>query len=184
MLNFKNIRTKKLVFASLALAIALTTSYIRIFRMPMGGSITLMSMLFVCLVGYWYGPKFGVASGIAFGLLQLIIDPYILSVPQAIIDYVLSTGALGISGFFSNRRYGLQLGYVSGVFGRFVFTTLSGLIFFSYYFPQGVNPVLYSVIYNGIYIGAEAAITLIVISCAPVAKAMKIIKDMATSQGA
>ena len=68
--------TKKLVFSAMGIALAMVTSYIKVWEMPMGGSITLMSMLFICLIGYWFGPKYGLLAGAAYGLLQFIVDPY------------------------------------------------------------------------------------------------------------
>ena len=56
----KKMGTKQLVFCAMALALAFITSYIKIFNMPWGGSVTLCSMLFIVLVGNWYGPKAGV----------------------------------------------------------------------------------------------------------------------------
>ena len=53
----KKMGTKQLVFCAMALALAFITSYIKIFNMPWGGSVTLCSMLFIVLVGNWYGPK-------------------------------------------------------------------------------------------------------------------------------
>jgi thiamine transporter len=76
--------------------------------MPMGGSITLFSMLFVVLIGDWYGPAVGIMAGIAYGLLQLIQDPYIISIPQMLCDYIFAFGALGIGGFFRNIKFGLR----------------------------------------------------------------------------
>ena len=79
--------TKKLVFSAMGIALAMVTSYIKVWEMPMGGSITLMSMLFICLIGYWFGPKYGLLAGAAYGLLQFIVDPYMLTIPQVILDY-------------------------------------------------------------------------------------------------
>ena len=87
--------TKKLVFSAMGIALAMVTSYIKVWEMPMGGSITLMSMLFICLIGYWFGPKYGLLAGAAYGLLQFIVDPYMLTNPQEILDYPLAFGALG-----------------------------------------------------------------------------------------
>ncbi|MGL4284052.1 energy-coupled thiamine transporter ThiT [Eubacterium aggregans] len=100
----KCIDTRELTFAAVAIALTIITSFIKLWHMPMGGSITLFSMLFITLIGYWYGPSFGILTGVAYGLLQLIIDPYILSVPQLLLDYPLSFGALGLSGFFSKKK--------------------------------------------------------------------------------
>ena len=169
--------TKKLVYSALGIALALVTSYIKLWEMPMGGSVTLLSMLFVCLIGYWFGLKYGLITGIAFGLLQFIIDPYMLSIPQVILDYPLAFGALGLSGLFCNKKFGLQIGYVIGVFGRFVCSTLSGVIFFADYAPEGMNPWVYSIAYQGSYIGAELVLTLIIISIPPVANALSLVKS-------
>ena len=115
----------------MGIALAMVTSYIKVWEMPMGGSVTLLSMLFICLIGYWFGPRYGLITGIAYGILQFVVDPYMVSLPQVLFDYPLAFGALGLSGFFSDKKYGLQTGYVAGVLGRFVFSTLSGVIFFA-----------------------------------------------------
>ena len=169
--------TKKLVYSALGIALALVTSYIKLWEMPMGGSVTLLSMLFVCLIGYWFGLKYGLITGVAFGLLQFIIDPYMLSIPQVILDYPFAFGALGLSGLFCNKKFGLQIGYIIGVFGRFVCSTLSGVIFFVDYAPEGMNPWVYSIAYQGSYLGVELVLTLIIISIPTVASAFSLVKS-------
>lgn len=119
-------------------------------------------------------------AAIAYGFLQLIIDPYIISVPQMLTDYIFAFGALGLSGVFSNKKHGLILGYLLGVCGRFVFSFLSGLIFFgSYASGYGMTAPVYSFVYNGAYIGAEALITIILLLMPPVSKGLLRIKQMA-----
>lgn len=172
--------TKKLVYSAMGIALALVTSYFKLWNMPMGGSVTLLSMLFISLIGYWFGAKYGIVTGAAFGILQFIINPYMLSVPQVLLDYPLAFGALGLSGFFHNHKNGLQIGYVVGVLGRFVFSTLSGVVFFASYAPEGMNPWVYSIAYQGSYLGAEAVLTLIIISLPPVARALKLVKVQAS----
>lgn len=172
--------TLQIAFSGAAMALAFVTStYCKLFKMPMGGSVTLFSMLFIVLIAYWYGLKTGLMVGVAYGLLQMIIDPYIISLPQMLCDYPLAFGALGLAGLFSNKKWGLQIGYVVAVFGRFVFAVLSGVIFFASYAPEGMNPIWYSITYNAGYLFAEAAITLVVICIPAVAKAMKRVKNMA-----
>lgn len=173
-----SVKTKMLVFSAVAIALAMITSTIKIVDMPMGGSVTLFSMLFICLIGYWYGPAAGIITGLAYGLLQFVIDPYMVSIPQVLIDYPLAFGALGLSGLFHNRKFGLQIGYLVGVLGRFVFAILSGVVFFAQYAPEGMNPFVYSFVYNGAYLGAEALITVIILSLPPVTKALANVKTM------
>ena len=51
----KKMNARQLVFSAMAITLATVTSMIKLFDMPMGGSVTLLSMLFIVLVGYWYG---------------------------------------------------------------------------------------------------------------------------------
>lgn len=176
----KKITTKQLVFSAVALALAMVTSMIKLFNLPMGGSITLLSMLFVVLIGYWYGPYAGIMTAVAYGLLQFVMEPIFYTIPQMITDYPLAFGALGFSGFFYKKKNGLIKGYIAGVLGRYFFAFLSGLIFFaSYAKGSGMSAPVYSLAYNGSYLLTEAAITLVVISLPPVTKALSHIKTIA-----
>lgn len=172
--------TRQLVFSAMAIALAMVTSYIKLFKLPMGGSVTLLSMLFICLIGYWYGIGAGLMSAIAYGFLQLIVDPYIISFPQMLVDYLFAFGALGLSGLFSKSKNGLIKGYIAGVLGRYFFAFLSGMIFFGVYASDyGMTAPIYSLVYNGAYLAAEAVITIIVILLPPVKKGLGMLKDMA-----
>jgi len=146
----------------------------------MGGSVTLFSMLFICLTGYWYGLRTGLMTAIAYGLMQLIADPYIISFPQMLTDYVFAFGALGLSGLFSGSKNGLIKGYLAGILGRYFFAFLSGMIFFGTYAADyGMTAPVYSLLYNGSYIASEAILTLFVLSLPPVKKVMGQLKIMA-----
>ena len=176
---------KQIAFSSVAIALGTVTSMIKIFEFPMGGSLTLFSMLFVTLVGYLYGTRAGITASVAYGILQLVLWPYIINPVQPIVDYVLAFGALGLSGVFHNSKNGLVKGYILAVIGRYFFAFLSGLIFFGSYasdygFTGFVGPVLYSLVYNGIYLGAEAGITLVLLAIKPVRDAMTSVKKLAT----
>ena len=171
---------KKLVFCAMGVALSMVTSYIKLWDMPMGGSITLISMFFVSLIGYWYGLRWGVMTAVAYGVLQLILDPYVISLPQLVLDYILAFGALGLSGFFKGRKNGLYTGYIISVLGRFIFTFLSGVIFFGMYAADyGMSATVYSILYNGGYIFPEMILTLVVISLKPVRNVLERVKTMA-----
>ena len=146
--------TRQLVFSAMAMALAMVTSTIKIIDMPMGGSVTLFSMLFICLIGYWYGLRSGLMTAVAYGFLQLITNPYIISILQMLTDYIFAFGALGLSGIFCKSKYGLVKGCLVGVLGRFFFTFLSGMIFFgSYASSYNMTAPVYSFVYNGAYRG-------------------------------
>ena len=172
--------TKQLVFCAMAMALATVTSYLKIWHMPMGGSVTLFSMLFISLIGYWYGLRTGLLTAIAYGLLQLIIDPYVISLPQLFIDYIFAFGALGLSGIFSEKKHGLYKGYLASILGRFVFAFISGVAFFgSSAAEYNMSIPIYSICYNGAYIFTEAALTLIVIVLPPMKEALNRLKVLA-----
>ena len=171
---------KQLTFSAMAIALAMVTSMLKLWNMPMGGSVTLFSMLFISLIGNWYGLGVGLTTGLAYGILQLVIDPYIISFPQMLLDYIFAFGALGLSGIFSKSKNSLIKGYILAIFGRFLFSTLSGYIFFPTFMPEFFdNAFLYSVCYNGAYIGAEAVLTLLLISLPAVSSALNQIKRIA-----
>lgn len=171
--------TKQLVYSAVAIALAVVCSMIKLFEMPMGGSVTLLSMLFVVLIAYWYGPYVGIMTAVAYGLVQFVTEPIFYTIPQMLLDYPLAFGALGFAGFFHKKKYGLQLGYLAGVLGRFIFSTLSGVVFFASYAPEGMNPLVYSLGYQASYLAPEAVVTLIIISLPPVAKALAHVKKQA-----
>jgi len=175
----KKMTVKQLAFCAVSIALGTALSYIKVFKFPTGGSITLLSMLVICLPGYWFGLGAGIMTGVAYGVLQMLIDPYILYPMQLVMDYLLAFGALGLAGLFARRKGGLIPGYITGVLGRYVFAVLSGWIFFGMYAWEGWNPLLYSVVYNGIYIFAEAIVTIVILLLPPVKKAMEIVKKEA-----
>ena len=184
--------TRQLVFCSTALALGVITSMIKFWEMPMGGSVTLFSMLFISLIGYWYGVRIGLITAIAYGVLQLILNPYIISAPQLIFDYIFAFGALGLSGLFSNKKNGLVKGYLLAVLGRYLFAFLSGVIFFGMWAPESftffekftipLNPYTYSLLYNGMYLAAEVILTIVFISLPHVKSAMVRVRTMAINE--
>lgn len=171
--------TKQLVFSAVAIALAVVCSMIKLFEMPMGGSVTLLSMLFIVLIAYWYGPYVGIMTAVAYGLVQFVTEPIFYTIPQMLLDYPLAFGALGLAGFFNKKKWGLQIGYVAGVLGRFAFATISGVVFFASYAPEDMNPFVYSAGYQASYLVPEAVVTLMIISVPQVSAAITRVKKQA-----
>ena len=170
---------KQLVFCAMAVALGTVLSNIKLFDLPYGGSVTMLSMLVICLPGYFFGFGAGLMTGLAYGVLQLLIDPYILFPAQLVMDYLLAFGALGLSGLFSGAKNGLVKGYAVAVLGRYVFVVLSGCIFFASYAWEGWGVLPYSLVYNGSYIFSEAAISIVIILLPPVKSAVGRIRKLA-----
>ena len=178
----KKMGTRQLVFCAMAMALAFITSYLKLFNMPWGGSVTLCSMLFIVLVANWYGPKTGVLVGLAYGILQFIQEPYVLSFFQVCCDYILAFAALGVAGFFAKSKHGLLKGYIAAVIARGAFHALGGYLYWMDYMPDNFPKALtsvYPIVYNYSYLLAEGIITVVIISIPAVSKALNRIKQTA-----
>lgn len=176
---------KELAFSAVSIALAFLLSYVKLFHMPWGGSVTLLSMLFVSLVGWFFGPMVGITSAFAYSVLQFIQGGggYILSPMQVCMDYLFAFTALGVSGFFYKKKHGLLVGYIVGILLRGLFHSIGGYLFWMDYMPENFPKSLaavYPILYNYAYILVEGVITVIVISLPPVRKALDYVKRMAT----
>ena len=175
--------TKTIVYSSALVALATISADFLSFHMPFGGSISVFSMLLVCLAGFWFGPTVGLSTAIVHGLIQFISNPYVVHPIQVILDYFLAFGALGLSGFFHNKKNGLILGYSVGVLGRLIFSTISGMIFYTEYvgvLNEDLAALWAGVVYNLSYMLPEYVLTIILIMIPAVKKALLHLKKMAT----
>ena len=158
--------TKMIVYGGMCIALSFILSYIRLYKMPQGGSITLASMFPLVLYSLVFGPVAGIIAGVAYGFLQFIQDAYMVHWAQLLLDYPLAYGCLGLAGlapffFKKNIKWGTLLGVVIAVLGRGIMHLLSGVIFFGASAPAGQSAIVYSLIYNASYILPELIITLI-----------------------
>ncbi len=178
----RKMTTRQLVFCAMAMALAFVTSYIKIFEMPWGGSVTLCSMLFIVLVANWYGVKTGILVGLAYSILQFIQEPFVLSFFQVCCDYFFAFAALGIAGLFAKRSNGLVKGYIAAVLARGAFHSLGGYLYWMDYmpenFPQSLRSI-YPIAYNYSYLLAEGIITVVILMIPAVADALNQVKKTA-----
>lgn len=178
----KKLTTRQLVFCAVAIALAYVTSYLKIFSLPWGGSVTLCSMLFIVLVANWYGVSTGVMVGLAYGILQFIQEPYVLSFFQVCCDYIFAFAALGVAGLFAKKTHGLLKGYIAAVILRGAFHALGGYLYWMDYMPDSFPKSLtaiYPIVYNYSFLLAEGVITVILISIPAVSKALTQVKKAA-----
>lgn len=166
-------KVKKIKFSAkliaqigLAIALACVLQVLRVYRWPQGGSVTLGSMVPILFMGIVYGPSIGLLTGFIFGLLNLILDPFILTPVQMLLDYPLAYMSLGLVGFFRNNYI---KGTVVALVGRFLCHFLSGVIFFgSYAIDAGMTPIPYSLLVNGVFIFVEGLICIIILKMLPI----------------
>lgn len=179
------ITTKQIVFSAMAIALATVISVvIKLPSLPNGGSVTLFSMLVICLIGYWYGPKISIIAALAYGILQFITGPYVVHPLQVLLDYPLAFGALGLSGFFCNSKHGLIKGFLAGSMGRLLMHCISGVIFYTTYVGDligNITAIWAGILYNMSYIIPEVILTLVLLALPPVRKAFAELKTLAQS---
>lgn len=176
LIKFKSLKFDSKLVARIGLAIALAfiLDMLKIYTLPNGGgSISLGSMIPIFLISFIYGPSIGLFTGFLFGILQLIINPYILNPIQVLFDYPLPFMAVGIAGFFKNKYLGATLGMLL----RFVCHFISGVIFFGSYAPAGTSPIIYSIAVNGFAVGGELLICLTLLAFLPIDKLIKRLKS-------
>ena len=184
--NTQKFSARQLAFSGIALALGFITSYISV-KIPlwgMGGSVTLFSMFFICLIGYWYGIRVGLLAAFAYSILQFIQGggSYILTPFQACCDYFFAFTALGVSGFFMNKKNGLIKGYLLAIMLRGLFHTIGGYMYWMDYMPDTFPTQLtnvYSIIYNYSYILSEGVATMVIISLPVMKKAIAAITKQA-----
>jgi len=147
-----------------AIALSVVLGYVRLYTMPQGGSVSL-EMVPVIFVAVRRGLVPGVATGVVFGLLQLILPGAFIYHPmQAALDYPLAYAAVGLAGLVRVGGWRTLTGAVAaGCAARFVFHFLSGLVFFATYAPAWEAPWLYSITYNLLFLVPEAVLTVVVL---------------------
>ena len=141
-------------------------SYVKIFEMPQGGSITLFSLLPIMIFSFIYGTKKGVFVCFIYGVLQAIQDPWIIHPAQFLLDYPVAFAAIGLSGAFAKIKVFEKLPQVSFLLGgilsasiRFFSHVLSGVFAFSSTYAGDLNSWLYSLGYNS-FVFIDMAIVL------------------------
>jgi len=152
--------------AGLCIALFAVLQYLNI-RLPIniaGGTISL-SMIPIVLFALLYGPGWGMVVGALCGLIDLMLEPFIVNVVQMFLDYPLAFAAVGLAGIVAPLiRQALAQGKkvpaaafaliatLLGASFRFIPAFISGVIFWGSNAPKGQSIYLYSVVYNLSYL--------------------------------
>lgn len=168
--------TRMLVDGAVMIALGTVLSLITIFKLPWGGSVTLLSMLPVCLFSIKYGVGKGLLVSFVYALLQMFLSlGEVLSwglttstlLACLLLDYILAYTVIGFAGLF--RKGGLP-GWIAGI-------VVALLLRLAVHFVSGVviwesvgklwegfdtsNTYLYSLMYNGAYMVPEIIFSII-----------------------
>ena len=167
----KKIDLRSMIECAMMVALATVLSMIKLYEAPLGGSVTLLSMLPVSVLSIRLGLKWGLTGGFLYAMIQMFLDlGKVISwglTPTALIgciifDYLLAFTVIGLAGAFrSMGRIGMILGIALALFGRFCSHLVSGTVIFDVWMPEGWgNPFIYSVAYNGAYMLPELLFTV------------------------
>ena len=94
---------------AILVALAQVLSYVKLYELPNGGSLT-PAMFPILLYGLRWGLARGLGAGFVFGLLQLIFDgAYAWGWQSMLLDYLLAFTPLGLTGLFKGKAWGIGL---------------------------------------------------------------------------
>ncbi len=161
---------RMLASGAVCVALSFVLSCIRLYRMPTGGSITPGSMLPLMLFSVAYGAGPGLLAGLVYGILQYLQGGWWLNVWQFLLDYILAFTVLGLAGIAHKKSKGWM--YVAIPFAALMRalcaflaglmwvadTPVADLVIGSWQFS---SPVLYSLVYNGVYLIPDTLICLL-----------------------
>lgn len=170
-LNKHKVSTKILAEIAIFVALATALSFVIVYTLPQGGSITAGSMVPIIWLALRRGPKIGLFAGAVYGLIQFAIQPYFLNPLQMLLDYPLAFGVLGVAGWTKKQPV---LGASAGIIGRFIMHFVAGVVYWAPLYAPELNPYVYSAVYNGSYLVPELVVSGIIVYLLQKSKALNI----------
>lgn len=169
MKNAKN-TTLKICLSAIFIALGTVLSMFKPIEMPLGGGVTIMSMVPIAMMVIMLGTKWGFLATFVYSLIQLALSfvevmgwgltPASI-IATFLIDYILAYTVLGFAGIFRRRgTFGIVLGVALAVFLRFVCHFITGGVIFDIW-CEWDNAWWYSFCYNGAYMLPELVITAV-----------------------
>ena len=159
--NF-HFRVRMLCEGAMMVALAQVLSYIKLMELPNGGSLT-PAMFPIILFAVRWGLTPGLMAGFTFGLLNLLLDPYVIHPVQMLVDYPMAYGAVALCCLAKllpiPDRWKLPIAVVLGYLGKFIMAVISGVVFFANNAAEE-GALVYSLVYNFSYIWPELLISL------------------------
>lgn len=169
----KKSNVKRLVLTAVLIGMGTALSLVKVYQLPLGGSITLLSMLPIALISIEYGIGWGLVGAFTYSLIQFGfgigegvfgwgLSPVAL-IGCILLDYVLAYTSIGLAGIFRKKgTFGICAGVAIALVCRFIFHLLSGALIFDIWMPEEwSDPWLYSLVYNGSYMLPELIFTTI-----------------------
>ena len=137
-----------------------------------GGSIG-FGMIPLFIICYRHGVKYSFLSCLAFSIVYVIVGGKMgYGLPSVLLDYVLAYTAVGVAGFFAGKPKCIELSVLLGCVARFVFAFISGVTLYAISTSTTIdiidfttsNAVIYSLVYNAVYMLPNTVIAIVVMS--------------------
>ena len=162
------LRLRALCEGAVFIALAQVLSYLKLFELPQGGSITIeMLPIFLYCARWGFGP--GMLASFAYSILQAVLSSTYAWTWQSLIgDYLLAFMVLGFAGACSKLKGGFFIGTVVGSVARFLVHYVVGATVWAEYMPETffgltmTTPWFYSALYNGSFMLIDMVLVLIV----------------------
>ena len=115
-----HLRLRALCEGAIFIALAQVLSYLKLYELPQGGSITIeMLPIFLYCARWGFGP--GMLASFAYSILQALLSSTYAWTWQSLIgDYLLAFTALGLAGSCAKLKGGFFYGTVVGSVARFL----------------------------------------------------------------
>lgn len=161
-------KTKSLTTAAISIAMSFTLSFMKLFELHQGGSVTFASLLPLMIYSFMYGPRKGFFAGFAYGFLQFIQEPWLVHPVQFLLDYPLAFGAIGLAGLIKERELFKKHPFLQFFTGgciatilRYLSHVISGIFVFGSGDPENYGAVAWSFLYNS-FTFADFAIVAVI----------------------
>ena len=160
----------KMSLCAVFVALASVLSLVKIYKLALGGSVTLLSMLPIIMLGVFLDMRWAFAASFLYSLIQLgfgiVLDGVLgwgltpLSLVGTIfLDYIIPFTLLALGGVFRNKGVkGIIAGTVLVMVLRFICHFISGIIIFDIW-CEWDSVWIYSLCYNGSFMLPELIIT-------------------------
>lgn len=166
-------KSLRLTETAIMLALGFILSMLKIIDMPFGGSVTAFSMVPIILIAYRYGTAWGLLSGFAASLLQMLMGlknlTYATSAGAVIaiifLDYIIAFSVMGLGGIFKGKikDSGVSVGAAALVVCvlRYLCHVISGCTVWAGVSIPTADGLLYSFVYNAAYMVPETIVTVV-----------------------
>lgn len=137
------------LMVAIATVLNVVCSFVLFLNLPFGGGFTICSMLPIILVAYRNGTKWGLISGFAYAVIQMLLGFKTVSaffmpgdeqmvlwkaLLVCFIDYIVAYTVLGFGGIFrksiKNPAVSISVGSIVAISLRYLAHTVSGFLFF------------------------------------------------------